>query len=74
MLNGFDAEINEIDRRIYYEITESQLVEGEFDGEDTSDEEWTTLNQVDPLGFALNYQETRNTELRATDLSAADYS
>ena len=59
MLDGFDAETNEIDRRLYYEVTGRQLVEGEFggdDGGDTSDGEWANLNKPDPLAYAFNYK------------------
>ena len=67
MLDGFDAETNEIDRRIYYEVTGRQLVEGEFGNEnelDTSDGEWANLNRPDPLAYAFNY--------RGSDSSGSD--
>ena len=40
MLEGFEPETNETDRRFYYEVTGHQLVEGEFVNDDTSDEDW----------------------------------
>ena len=58
MLDGFDADTNEIDRRIFYEVTGRQVVEGEFgsdNGGDTSDGDWANLNKPDPLAYAFNY-------------------
>ena len=39
LLAGFDADENETDRRIYYEVVGRQLIHDEFDDLDTSDEE-----------------------------------
>ena len=44
LLDGFDAENNAIDRRIYYEVTGKKINEDEFIGGDTSDDEWGTRN------------------------------
>ena len=50
-------ENSEIDRRIFYEVTGRQLVEGEFDNElGTSDEDWANFNRPDPLAHAFNYK------------------
>ena len=49
LLNGFNADENETDRRIFYEVTGRQLIQDEFDDLDTSDEErriQKALNQV----------------------------
>ena len=43
LLCDFDAEKNESDRRIFFEVTGRQLIDGEFDDEDTSDEDRTTM-------------------------------
>ena len=55
LINDFNAERNETDRRIFYEVTGRQLVQGEFDHEFTSDEEWGMLEAPDPLGHAFDY-------------------
>ena len=56
LLEGFNAESNSIDRRIFYEATGRQLVEGEFDNElDSSDEDWANFNKPDPLSHYINY-------------------
>ena len=54
LLDGFNADTNDIDRRIYYEVTRSQIREGEFDNEDTSEDELSYFNRPDPLAHALN--------------------
>ena len=56
LIDGFDAERNDIDRRIYYEVTGRQVIEGEFEGDDTSDDEWGYLNKADPLAHAFEYK------------------
>ena len=56
LIDGFDAASNDIDRRIYYEVTGRQLIEGEYEGEDTSDDEWGYLNKPDPLAHAFDYR------------------
>ena len=54
-LDGFDTAENEMDRRIYYETTGIELIEGEFSDLETSDEEWKIRNQLDPQELAFNY-------------------
>ena len=48
LLRDFDGERNETDRRIYYQIMGSQLIEGEFDDGDSSDTELSKLVASDP--------------------------
>ena len=58
LLNGFNAETNALDRRIYYEVTGRQLAGGgEFDEEEetSSDEEWRARNRPDPLAHVFDY-------------------
>ena len=54
-MGDFNPEEDETDRRIYYEVTGRQLVENEFDDEDTSDEEWGRLPAPDPQAYAFAY-------------------
>ena len=56
-LDGFDTVENEMDRRIYYETTGIELIEGEFSDLETSDEEWKIRNQVDPQELAFSYNQ-----------------
>ena len=58
MLLGFDVESNEIDRRIYYEVTGSRqfILEGDFYdfGDSSCDEEWADSQRpADPLASFL---------------------
>ena len=46
LLEGFDADKNDIDRRIYYEVTGRELVQGEFEGED----DWEMSGDEDERG------------------------
>ena len=39
IMTGFEPEINEMDRRLFYEVTRRPITEGDFIDEDTSDEE-----------------------------------
>ena len=56
LLANFDAQGNDIDRRLYFEITGRQLNYGEFDIDDSSDGEWAlTANQLDPFDLLLQY-------------------
>ena len=55
LVNNFDAEDNEMDRRIFYEITGLQFNEGEFDDSDTFDDGWGKLLAQDPQWHAFNY-------------------
>ena len=55
LVNNFDAEDNEMDRRIFYEITGLQFNEGEFDDSDTFDDGWCKLLAQDPQWHAFNY-------------------
>ena len=57
LMRGFNPEANEIDRRIYYEVTGRQLNEDEFDDVDTSDDEWGSVYKPDPLAHAFDYRE-----------------
>ena len=57
LMRGFNPEANEIDRRIYYEVTGRQLNEDEFDDYDTSDDEWGSVYKPDPLAHAFDYRE-----------------
>ena len=49
LVEDFDADKNETDRRIFFEVTGIQLVEGEFYDLDTSDEEWAIHGAPNPL-------------------------
>ena len=50
MLDGFDAEADQIDRRIYYEMT-GELLGNDFDDLDTSDDGfWDKLYRLDDRG------------------------
>ena len=49
LLCDFDAEKNESDRRIFFEVTGRQLIDGEFDDEDTSDEDRARMAAPNPL-------------------------
>ena len=49
LLCDFDAEKNESDRCIFFEVTGRQLIDGEFDDEDTSDEERARMAAPNPL-------------------------
>ena len=53
VLAGFEPDSNEIDRRIFYEVTGRELVEGEYEIDDTSDDEWHRLGQPDPWARIL---------------------
>ena len=57
LLDGFDPEKNEMDRRIYYEITGMKLAEGEFRDFETSDEEWRLRNIPDPQLQLFSYNQ-----------------
>ena len=53
MLEGFSEDLtdNEVDRRIYFEVTGCELIEGEFLGDDvfdSSDEEWGRRRLIEP--------------------------
>ena len=47
LLAGFDAEENETDRRIFYEVTGRQLIQGEFNDMGAPDEESRTKKALD---------------------------
>ena len=47
LLAGFDADENETDRRIFYEVTGRQLIQNEFDDPGTSDEEKRIKKSLD---------------------------
>ena len=49
LICDFDAEKNESDRRIFFEVTGRQLIDGEFDDLDTSDEEQAIMAAPNPL-------------------------
>ena len=49
LICDFDAEKNESDRRIFFEVTGRQLIDGEFNDVDTSDEERAILAAPNPL-------------------------
>lgn len=70
-LDGFDTAENEVDRRIYYETTGIELIEGEFSDLETSDEEWKIRNQVDPQELAFSYNQIFDHEYKDEDARAA---
>ena len=43
LVDDFDFKGNDMDRRFFFEVTGRQLVEGEFDDLDSSDEDWALL-------------------------------
>ena len=49
MVAGFDPVKNEMDRRIFYEVTGKEIVSGEFADECTFDEEWQKFGSYDPI-------------------------
>ena len=55
LLRDFDAETNETDRRIYYEVMGRQIGQNGFDDRDSSDEDWGLLKAPDPLAHAFSY-------------------
>ena len=57
LLKEFDAERNETDRRIYYEVIGRQIRKDEPIDRDSSDEEWGLLMAPDPLVHAFSYQD-----------------
>ena len=57
LVGDFDPENNEIDRRIFFEVTGKQIIEGEFDDDGSSEEDWGILEAPDPLAHAFNYSE-----------------
>ena len=58
VVTDFDPDNNETDRLIFYMVSGRQLIEGEFERSDSSDEEWARLREYDPLANAFSYRET----------------
>ena len=56
LLKDFDAERNETDRRIFYEVIGRQIEESKSEDRDSSDEEWGLASAPDPQFHAFNYQ------------------
>ena len=62
MLESFIGDFNAVtDRRIYYEVVGDQIIEGEFNQEDTSsdEDEWSSLDAFDQKLRAFSYMEPR---------------
>ena len=49
MVAGFDPAKNEMDRRIFYEITGKEIVSGEFTDDFKFDEEWQDFGSYDRI-------------------------
>ena len=71
LADGFDPENDDTDRRIFYEVTGTSLVEGEFAGEDTSDEERESMEAPDPLASVFNYNQVLDSEEEMDDKAIA---
>ena len=56
LLRDFDAENNETDRRIYYEVIGKEIGKDKPDDRDSSDEEWGLLGAPDPQYHAFAYR------------------
>ena len=67
LADGFDPENDDTDRRIFYEVTGTSLVEGEFADEDTSDEERESMEAPDPQASAFNYNQVLDSEEEVDD-------
>ena len=68
VMDGFNPSNDIIDRRLYYEVTGSNLYPGEFFDDEGSDEEWERA--PDPLHHAFSFNERRDTR---RDTSAKKY-
>lgn len=55
LLDGFNPEVDAVDRRLLFEITGRELEEGEFAEDDSSDEQWSIFNCPDPQAYAFAY-------------------
>ena len=55
LLNYFDPLNDEMDRRLFYEVTGFQFIENEFDNENSSDDETRKLRGQDPQHHVFNY-------------------
>ena len=56
LLKDFDAEKNETDRRIYYEVIGKEIGKDKPEDRDSSDEEWGLVGAPDPQIHAFNYR------------------
>ena len=57
LVGDFDPENNETDRLIFYEVTGRQMIRGEFDEEDSSENDWLGMTAHDPLHHAFAYSD-----------------
>ena len=53
----FDGETNEIDRRIYYEVTGEQLIEGEFADTNSSNSDYGGEQEEEIGNILMNYHQ-----------------
>ena len=61
LVADFDAENDEVDRRIYFEVTGRQLIDGEFDCSSSSDDDW--VQRYDPLSHVVEDEEANDQQV-----------